>query len=323
MKIGNTFFNLNLENRNFIKSNIEKTYRLIKILNYFNSDSFFKDKFALKGGTAINLTQVPPLRLSVDIDLDLTKTLNKEETNLLKEEFENKFTKYITLNNYTLPKSIKKTYALLSFQLYYVNAWGNKDSIKVEINFLDRAHILPLENRQPLINFGEPNLNILTLNTTELYASKINALTSRAAPRDLYDVNTMIEKSIIEDTKMLKKCLIFYNMVGGKQDIDNIDFTKIQAINYNMVKRQLKPVLDKKDKFNLDEAKENVINYLKALIKLDDDEIKFIKEFRQNNYDPSLLFENDEIIKNIINHPMALWRCKNNIIYTETIDNIE
>ena len=42
MKIGNTFFNLNLENRNFIKSNIEKTYRLIKILNYFNSDSFLK-----------------------------------------------------------------------------------------------------------------------------------------------------------------------------------------------------------------------------------------------------------------------------------------
>ena len=112
-------------------------------------------------------------------------------------------------------------------------------------------------------------------------------------------------------------------MIGGNQDIDSLDYHNVKNIDYMMIKKQLRPLLDKKDKFNLDEAKENVINYLKALIKLDDDEIKFIKEFRRNNYVPSLLFKDDKIIKNIINHPMALWRCKNNIIRTETIDNIE
>lgn len=163
----------------------------------------------------------------------------------------------------------------------------------------------------------------MSIDTIELYASKINALTDRATPRDLFDVNMMINKNIIDDRTLLRKCLIFYNIIGGNQDIDSLDYHNVKNIDYMMIKKQLRPLLDKKDKFNLDEAKENVINYLKALIKLDDDEIKFIKEFRRNNYDPSLLFKDHEIIKNIINRPMALWRCKNNIIRTETIDNIE
>lgn len=45
---------------------------------------------------------------------------------------------------------------------------------------------------------------ILALNNVELYASKINALLSRATPRDLYDVNTMIENDAIKDIRLLK-----------------------------------------------------------------------------------------------------------------------
>ena len=57
---------------NFIKDTLEKVLRLSEILKFLNSDVVFKDKLALKGGTAINLTAVELPRLSVDIDLDFT-----------------------------------------------------------------------------------------------------------------------------------------------------------------------------------------------------------------------------------------------------------
>jgi hypothetical protein len=33
-----------------------------------------------------------------------------------------------------------------------------------------------------------------------------------------------------------------------------------------------------------------------------------LKHFAAGNYEPQLLFEDDEIVKRIENHPMALWR---------------
>ena len=151
--------------------------------------------------------------------------------------------------------------------------------------------------------------DILALNGVELYASKINALLSRATSRDLYDVNALINSNIIENSNLLRKCLIFYNMVGGEQNIDDISFENIKNINFAKFKTQLKPVMAKSDKFNLEEAKTKVISFLKALITIDEGEKKFIEKFRNKNYMPELLFDDEATIDNIKFHPMALWRC--------------
>ena len=70
---------------NFIRDNLEKVLRLSEILKFLNNDNIFKNKLALKGGTAINLTAVELPRLSVDIDLDFTE---KEQEFI--EEFKNR-----------------------------------------------------------------------------------------------------------------------------------------------------------------------------------------------------------------------------------------
>ena len=75
---------------NFIKDNLEKVLRLSEILRLLNSDSFFQGKLALKGGTAINLTSVELPSLSVDIDLDFTKNLVKEQIEEAKIEISKK-----------------------------------------------------------------------------------------------------------------------------------------------------------------------------------------------------------------------------------------
>ena len=44
--------------------------RLIDVLKFINTDEYLKEKLALKGGTAINLSFYNCTRLSVDIDFD-------------------------------------------------------------------------------------------------------------------------------------------------------------------------------------------------------------------------------------------------------------
>ena len=44
-------------------------------------------------------------------------------------------------------------------------------------------------------------------------------------------------------------------MVGGEQDIDNLNFENINRIDFKKFKTQLKPVISKSDKFDLETAK--------------------------------------------------------------------
>lgn len=296
---------------NFIKDTLEKVIRLSEILKFINSDSVFKDKLALKGGTAINLTAVELPRLSVDIDLDFTVNVDKEELPEVKEKFKKRLTDYMWQEGYNLADS-RDHFALTSFLFNYINNAGNRDNIKVEINFLDRCHVLPLEKKKILTKGIMEDFEVLTLNTIELYASKINALLSRATPRDLYDVNAMIENKVINDTKLLRKCLVFYNAIGGDYDIETLDYKNVERLDYRKYKTQLKPVIAKDDKFDIEKAKEVVIAYVKELLPLTDNEKEFLSKLKEKIYEPELLFDDETIISNIKTHPAALWRVREN-----------
>ena len=296
---------------NFIKDTLEKGLRLSEILKFLNSDVVFKDKLALKGGTAINLTAVELPRLSVDIDLDFTVNVDREELPEIKEKFKKRLTDYMWQEGYSLADS-RDHFALTSFLFNYINNAGNRDNIKVEINFLDRCHVLPLEKKKILTKGIVEDFEVLTLNTIELYASKINALLSRATPRDLYDVNAMIENNVINDTELLRKCLVFYNAIGGDYDIQELDYKNVERLDYRKYKTQLKPVISKDDKFDIGKAKEKVLAYVKDLLVLTDGEKEFLSKLKDKTYVPELLFDNEEIVANIKHHPAALWRTKEN-----------
>lgn len=115
---------------NFIKDTLEKVLRLSEILKFLNSDVVFKDKLALKGGTAINLTAVELPRLSVDIDLDFTVNVNKYELPEIKEKFKKRLTDYMWQEGYSLADS-RDHFALTSFLFNYINNAGNRDNIRI------------------------------------------------------------------------------------------------------------------------------------------------------------------------------------------------
>ena len=57
--------------------------------------------------------------------------------------------------------------------------------------------------------------------------------------------------------------------------------------------------------------KSDVRSFLAKLLVLTDDEKEFMRAFSKGVYIPELLFDNDEIIRRVKKHPMALWKIKN------------
>lgn len=294
----------------FIKDNVEKVLRLIDLLEAVNTLPEFAGKLVLKGGTAINLCIVDCPRLSVDIDLDYAENLPKEEMATVRAQLKVNLIDYIQDNGYTLSEKPRGHFALDSLLLSYLATGGNKDNIKLEINYIDRAHILPLEMREVKTAIADHNIRALTLNPIEIYASKAVALFSRATPRDLYDVYTMLEKDAITDYELFRKCFIFYNMVGGEQDADTLNYDKLDKYSFNDIKRYLKPVIKKVDIFDYKRAVEFVKAKMRTLLVPTDNEIEFIQAFRNKNYRPELLFGNNAILERITAHPMAMWRTR-------------
>lgn len=296
----------------FIKDNVEKVLRLIDLLEAINTFPEFAGKFALKGGTAINLCIVDCPRLSVDIDLDYAENLPKEEMAAVRTQLKANLIDYIQDNGYKLSEKPRGHFALDSLLLSYLATSGNKDNIKLEINYIDRAHILPLEMREVKTALADHNIKALTLNPIEIYASKAVALFSRATPRDLYDVYTMLEKDVLSDYDLFRKCFIFYNMVGGEQDTDTLNYDKLDKYSYNDIKRYLKPVIKKDDIFDYKRAVEFVKAKMRTLLVPANSEMEFIQAFRCKDYRPDLLFDDKTIMERISAHPMAMWRTREN-----------
>lgn len=303
--------------KGFVRDNLEKVMRLSEILRHFNQKETLHDLLVLKGGTAINLTIFQMPRLSVDIDLDFAQNCSGDEMLIARQNINNEVLAYMANEGYVLKPSSKSPHTLDSWVFGYMNAGGNPDNIKVEINYSDRCHVLPIEERAISIDFlGD--IKVCVLSPIELFASKINALISRAAIRDIYDVYGMIQAGLFckeEDLNLLRKILVFYLAVGSsckaeEVTLDITQFKHIENLSFAHVKAHLLPVLSRKEKFELNVVKDHVVDFLKSFLTFSETEKAFISHFNQREYRPDILFEEGIIVKRIEKHPMALWKCR-------------
>jgi predicted nucleotidyltransferase component of viral defense system len=293
----------------FINSNIEKAVRLLDVLQFIDKELDPQHtKLVLKGGTAINLIFMNLPRLSVDIDLDYIGSLDKDIASKERELIMDSLDSFMAKEGYNLSNKSRGSKILASRTYSYINAFGNRDNVKVEINFIDRVHIL-----NPVVVEIEYFYRHVLVNCPikeELFGMKICALIDRGKPRDLYDVKNIMALSQNLNVDWLRKSTLFYLSLDGIFIVDENTFNGIKAISQNDIKRELVPVLSKGDRFNLEETKEEVIEWLKHLLSLSNDEKKYFKEFSKGNYNPSLLFD-FSCAKRIENHPMARWRISN------------
>ena len=295
----------------FVRDTYEKVCRLTEILKFFENDAMLGNSLALKGGTAINLTIFSLPRLSVDIDLDFSKNVTRDEMMATRSIINDRIEKFMKAYGYLLSPKSKQYHALDSFVYEYTNSGGMKDNIKVEINYMLRCHVLEFEQRHFESSWEPAGVSVLSVAPIEIFASKIVALINRTAPRDLYDIYNLVKFGLIDEKEkpLLRKCVVFYSAIGAESPPFEFQFNTIDQVTQNRIKTELYPVLRNKDKFELKTAQIQVKAWLEELLKLDDNEYEFLDAFSNKTYHPELLFESTEMVENIRNHPMALWKC--------------
>ena len=272
---------------NVQKQTLERVLRLMDVLEFINTDSYLKNKLALKGGTAINLTFYNYMRLSVDIDLDYIGPNDREQMMIDRNLIEKRLLNYTQESNmqYRNDKT-KKTHALDSFVFNYSNLFNATDMIKIEINYMNRIHLFDCEKRNitlPLKN----SKKVLTLNKIDLFASKTNALIYRTTIRDIYDVYNMIKNKTISSNEFIifKKSLIFYLLLSAEEKINiKILFEeckkRMNSFVGKRVPQYLTSTLKLNEKFDISSAIHDISLLLdKILESITDNEIDFINSF--------------------------------------------
>jgi predicted nucleotidyltransferase component of viral defense system len=270
---------------------------LLRVLPYLMED----ERFALKGGSAINLFWREMPRLSVDIDL----------TYLVIEDRET------TLNNisnilFKASEKISKSLPLLK-----INPRIGKDKkikkliinstdalIKVEPNETIRGTVFPCEIndlcRRAQDEF-ELFLSARTLSLADLYGGKICAALDRQHPRDLFDLKILWENEGL--TEEIRKAFLVY-LISHNRPMHEI-------LNPNL--------LDFKDVFNneflgmtnlkvtypeLCQVRQTIIQHLQT--ELTTDERRFLLSVKEMNPDWSLIG-----ISGIENLPAVKWKMQN------------
>ncbi len=295
----------------FNRDTFEKVVRLRMILEFMNAQECMREHLLLKGGTAINLTVFNLPRLSVDIDLDFVPNLTRDETIKERERLTEILKGYMSEQGYFLSEASRFSHSLDAFHYNYVNAAGNRDMIKIEINYSLRTHVFPSEDRVFVTDaFGEP-IKVRTVAAMEIFAAKTNALLSRAAARDLYDFCNMTDMRLFsEEEDMFRKCIIFYATISAKEVNKTFDTSAIDSLVFSKIKSDLFPVLAVRDKFDLEGKKQQAKEYIASLMKPTEAENDYMERFIAKEYKPELLFDDAEIVERLRNHPMALWKCK-------------
>lgn len=152
---------------------LEKVFRLSELLKLLNESEELKEKYILKGGTAINLCLFDFPRLSVDIDMNFNSNCSKEEILEMRELHRKLINAFVAQDGYTIDPKSRFTFTLDSYLLKYTNAAGTRDNIKIELNYSNRIQILESINYKVSSKLADNESILALLNKVELVSNRI------------------------------------------------------------------------------------------------------------------------------------------------------
>ena len=298
------------EEYSFTATNVEKVIRLCSILDDLSTMESFMGKLALKGGTAINLVLIPGLpRLSVDLDLDLAIDCSKEKMLLLRQQLDESLSDYCIEQGYTLDK--RESYSLCSYELLYDTVTGSRDKIKLDINYLARCHVFdPMVSSISHPFFNDIHINVFHLQAVEIFGSKMGAFFERTKPRDLYDLYSLSQSGLMvsgEERNLLRKCAVFYSTIGNDSQENWLgrDIDQLVQMSFSKIRSQLLPMLRiKAGAYPKAKIEGAVVDFVKVVMQLDENDKDFVEKFQFGEYRPELLFGTQ--MKHLEHHPVAL-----------------
>lgn len=299
--------------RGFDQLYIEKVLRLLGILEAVFAHPVLKDKYVLKGGTALNLFYFDLPRLSVDIDLNY---LGLDRETMLKErgEHEKILCEILTGAGYEL-KRVPEEHAGGKWRLRYESFTGITQNIELDVNFMHRVPLMPVCRRDsfPLGDFSVRGIPVLDIH--ELAAGKLCALIARCKPRDLFDACRILNDARL-DVPTLRRCFTVYaafnkvdfSCVTGLRDLPFTAQQFRQELTATLIEREREMPQDEYLNRLLASCREKLI----AVLPFSNAERDFLTAVnRFGEIKPNLLSESEEWCRIVASHPMLQWKILN------------
>ncbi len=132
----------------FLPAALEKVLRLGELLAEFGRGPLLREALLLKGGTALNLRDRAPVRLSVDPDFNYVRAEQREAMLADRPAIESAIARIAGAGAYQVQLSAEEHAGRKVF-LSYRNAAGVRDRIEVDVNYLHRVALAePLTRAQ-------------------------------------------------------------------------------------------------------------------------------------------------------------------------------
>lgn len=188
---------------------------------------FAGGRFAMKGGTALNLFVQDMPRMSVDIDVVYVPHKEVREA-ALQSISDNLAVVKTQLEAQGLQATLRKNRDGTDAKLF---VFDGSSEVKVEVNFVFRGTALPPVNRSltaPAQERFAANVTVPVLAVPELYGGKLVAALDRQHPRDLFDAMLMLQRFGLPEDFL--DCFVLY-LAGHDRPVHEVLFPNEKSID--------------------------------------------------------------------------------------------
>jgi len=187
---------------------------------------FQTPRFAMKGGTALNLFVQDLPRLSVDIDVVFINHRADRYTALqeIAQELQRIEAAIAAMGYETRTRKVH------GGDEVKLSIFSAEAEVKVEVNFVFRGTVLPVQTRslsEKTQALFSKNIQVPVLSPSELYGSKLVAAMDRQHPRDFFDVLKMYESHGL--TQEMLDCFVVY-LAGHNRPAHEVLFSNPQPM---------------------------------------------------------------------------------------------
>lgn len=314
MKISKERLQQEAKTTGFKMEHLEKVYILMDLLSDFAAFPQLKDKFVLKGGTALNLFLFNLPRLSVDIDLNYIGSVDRETMLSERPQLQKATVAICERNGLTLDRAPNRhSGGKMTFR--YASALGQMGNLEIDLNFMYRIPLWPIQFKSSCIVGSKQIHNIPILDPHELSAGKLAALIDRKTGRDLFDSYHLLTTLNLDMTK-LRLALVIYCSISRKTDLRLLTPRAI-TVDVDDLNKRLIPLI-RKDEIGPIKSKwieelirgcQKAFNHFLPIKKNEKD---FLDNLLNNGIiKPELICDDNQLIENIKIHPGIQWAARN------------
>lgn len=289
-----------------------KVERLLDVLEEMTAHPSLKGQFAMYGGTAINLFMLDIPRLSVDIDVTYIGSSDKDAMLAARPVLERAIDDVARALGYSIDAG-RVEHAGRTFFLGYRSSHG-PDNVKIDFTYLNRVPLFPVQERSTPLRDG---IKVPILSDYELVGGKAKAFFSRVKVRDLYDLSNLTalldDKNAPDQRELFHKTILFDAALSAAFPF-GFEGRELRFANMDKeLKTELYPMLHVEGERPILEALMNsAVKFIDEWVEpQNDNEREFVERFAKGDYDPSLIFDEDEISSRAEESPEAAWKLHN------------